>query len=88
MIFRGLGINWDWGMGSLFSGGSATGLAWHRTEPVMGHIKHLFFESLVKMDHFQKEPPLNLKGDHLVKGIGNPALYPQKRTLAGGRIVG
>ena len=44
----------------------------------MGHIQHLFFESLVKMDHFQKEPPLNLKGDHWVKGIGNPALYPTK----------
>jgi hypothetical protein len=49
---------------------------------VMGHIQHLFFESLVKMDHFQKEPPLNLKGDHWVKGIGNPALYPRKRTWA------
>jgi hypothetical protein len=24
-------------------------------------IKHLSLESLVKMDHFQKEPPLNLK---------------------------
>ena len=28
----------------------------------MGHVQHLSFESLVKMDHFQKEPPLNLKG--------------------------
>jgi hypothetical protein len=28
----------------------------------MEHIQHLFFESLVKLDHFQKEPPLNLKG--------------------------
>jgi hypothetical protein len=28
----------------------------------MGHIQHLSLESLVKMDHFQKEPPLNLKG--------------------------
>ena len=51
---------------------------------MMGHIQHLFFESLVKMDHFQKEPPLNLKGDHWVKGIGNPALYPRKRTFVGG----
>ena len=42
----------------------------------MGHIQHLFFESLVKMDHFQKEPPLNLKWDHLGKGIGNPAPLP------------
>ena len=41
---------------------------------MMGHIQHLFFESLVKMDHFQKEPPLNLKGDHWVKGIKNPAV--------------
>ena len=24
------------------------------------HIQHLSFESLVKMDHFQKEPPPNL----------------------------
>ena len=28
----------------------------------MGHVQHLSLESLVKMDHFQKEPPLNLKG--------------------------
>jgi hypothetical protein len=26
----------------------------------MGHIQHLSFESLVKMDHFQKKPPPNL----------------------------
>src|SRR4030095_12843844 len=48
------------------SGGSVTGLsatdAWHRAEPVMGHVQHLSLESLVKMDHFQNEPPLNLKG--------------------------
>ena len=30
-------------------------------EPVIGHIEHLSLESLVKMDRFQKEPPLNLK---------------------------
>jgi len=46
-------------------GGSFTGLsatdAWHRAEPVMQHIQHLSFERLVKMDHFQKEPP---KMDH------------------------
>ena len=54
----------------------------------MGHIQHLFFESLVKMDHFQKEPPLNLKWDHLGKGSEIPRFTPQKRTLAGGRIVG
>jgi hypothetical protein len=39
-------------------GGSFTGLsatdAWHRAEPVMQHIQHLSFESLVKMDHFSK----------------------------------
>ena len=28
----------------------------------MGHVQHLSLESLVKMDHFQNEPPLNLKG--------------------------
>jgi len=28
----------------------------------MGHVQHLSFEGLVKMDHFQKEPQLNLKG--------------------------
>ena len=50
----------------------------------MGHIQHLSFESLVKMDHFQKEPPRNLKGTTGAQGgskgastlkeqIGNPA---------------
>ena len=52
----------------------------------MGHIQHLSFESLVKMGHFQKEPPLNLKGTTEAQGgrkgpvptilkeqIGNPA---------------
>jgi hypothetical protein len=29
-----------------------------RSESVMRHIRHLSLESLVKMDHFQKEPPL------------------------------
>jgi hypothetical protein len=28
----------------------------------MRHVQHLSLESLVKMDHFQKEQPLNLKG--------------------------
>jgi hypothetical protein len=28
----------------------------------MQHVQHLSLESLVKMDHFQKEPPPNLKG--------------------------
>jgi len=67
------------------SGGSVTGLsatdARHRAEPVTEHIQHLSFESLVKMDHFQKEPPLNLKRDHWgTRGvervqyqIGNPS---------------
>ena len=35
---------------------------------MMGHIQHLSFESLVKMGHFQKEPPLNLKGTTGAKG--------------------
>jgi hypothetical protein len=39
---------------------------------VMGHIQHLSFESLVKMDHFQKEPPLNLKGTTGAKGSEIP----------------
>src|SRR4029453_13158600 len=55
---------WPWA--PPVSGGSVTGLsatdARHRAEPVMEHIQHLSLESLVKMDHFQKEPPLNLKG--------------------------
>ena len=73
MIFIGLGINWGWGMGSsLFQAGVLPGLPWHRTEPVMGHIQHLTFESLVKMDHFQKEPPLNLKGTTGAKGSEIP----------------
>ena len=39
---------------------------------MMGHIQHLSFESLVKMDHFQKEPPLNLKGTTGAKGSEIP----------------
>ena len=49
----------------------------------MRHVQHLSLESLVKMDHFQKELPLNLKGPLGHKGglkgpvpkgqIGNPA---------------
>ena len=49
----------------------------------MGHVQHLSLESLVKMDHFQKEPPLTLKGPTGAQGgskgastngkIGNPA---------------
>ena len=49
----------------------------------MWHVQHLPLESLVKMDHFQKEPPLNLKGplghkgvergQYLKEQIGNPA---------------
>ena len=54
---------------------------------MMGHIQHLFFESLVKMDHFQKEPPLNLKPLGQMDRKSR-ALPHQKRTLAGGRIVG
>ena len=39
---------------------------------MMAHIQHLSFESLVKMDHFQKEPPLNLKGTTGAKGSEIP----------------
>ena len=38
----------------------------------MGHIQHLSFESLVKMDHFQKESPLNLKETTEAKGSEIP----------------
>ena len=61
----------------------------------MGHIQHLSFESLIKMDHFQKEQPLNLKettghkgverGQYLKEQIGNPprmSALGQKRTYA------
>jgi hypothetical protein len=66
MIFSGLGINWGWGMGSSCFRReryrlSATD-ARHRAEPVMGDIQNLSFESLIKMDQFQKEQPVNLKG--------------------------
>src|SRR4029453_15318552 len=36
--------------------------ACNRAEPGMRHVQHLSLESLVKMDHFQKEPPLNSTG--------------------------
>src|SRR4029450_13016761 len=65
-IFSGRGINWGWTMGSsCFRPERSRALATHarhRAEPVMGHIQHLSFESLIKMDHFQKEQPVNLKG--------------------------
>ena len=55
MIFSGLGINWGWGMGSsCFRRERYRALS-------LGHIQRLSLESLVKMDRFQKEPPLNLK---------------------------
>jgi hypothetical protein len=47
MIFSGLGINWDWGMGS-------SCFRRERYRALSRHIQHLSFESLVKMDHFQK----------------------------------
>jgi hypothetical protein len=42
-------------------------LAW--AESVMGHIQHLILESLIKMDHFQKEPRAKFKADHWRKGL-------------------
>jgi hypothetical protein len=58
---------------------------------VMRHVQHLSLESLVKMDHFQKEPPLNLKGttgrDGLIKTIsghdetGAATPRPSRRRL-------
>ena len=38
----------------------------------MWHVQHLSLESLVKMDHFQKEPPLNLKGPLAQGGSQGP----------------
>jgi hypothetical protein len=89
MIFSGLGINWGWGMGSScfrrerYRALSHRRLA-HRAESVMAHVQHLSFESLVKMDHFQKEPLLDLRrttgahggverGQYVKEQIGNPA---------------
>jgi hypothetical protein len=66
MIFSGLGINWVGTSAPPVSGGSVTGLsatdAWHMAESVIGHIQHLSFESLVKMDHFQNREPLARRG--------------------------
>ena len=40
----------------------------------MRHVQRLSREGLVKMDHFQKEPPLNLIGTTGAQGTdGNPA---------------
>jgi hypothetical protein len=49
----------------------------------MRHVQHRSLESLFKMDHFQKEPPLNLqgttgaqgveRGQYLKEQIGNPS---------------
>jgi hypothetical protein len=47
----------------------------------MAHVQHLSFESLVKMDHFQKEPPKRdhwgtrgvERGQYVKEQIGNPA---------------
>jgi hypothetical protein len=53
-------------------------LAW--AESVMGHIQHLILESLVKMDHFQKEPqPLNFKRDHWGDKGGSKGLNSHRR---------
>ena len=46
----------------------------------MGHVQHLSFESLVKMDHFQKEPPLNLKGTTGAQGGSKGASTHPKGT--------
>jgi len=88
MSFSGLGTNWGWGMGSSCFRReryrlSATD-AWHRAEPVMRHVKHLSLESLVKMDHFQKEPTLNLKeANELASSHSLPQLEIRHRTGSG-----
>jgi hypothetical protein len=67
----------------------------------MGHVQHLSLESLVKMDHFQNEPPLNLKGTpgapkgvergrYLKEQIGNPSrmsALDHKRTFCDARAM-
>jgi hypothetical protein len=50
------------------AGGSAEASLSHRrlrtvSWPVMGNIQLNPLEGLVKIDHIQKEPPLNLKGN-------------------------
>jgi hypothetical protein len=51
---------------------------------VIGHIQHLSLESLVKMDHLQKEPPLNLTtGAHVgSNGVHGMSALGQKQTFA------
>ena len=64
----------------------------------MGHIQHLSFESLIKMDHFQKEQPLNLKGttgaqggvekcQYLKEQIGNPSQIECPLWVISGQTV-
>jgi hypothetical protein len=72
----------------LFQAGALPGLsatdAWHRAEPVMRHVQHLSLESLVKMDHFQKEPTLNLKeANELASSHSLPQLEIRHRTGSG-----
>ena len=56
-----------------------------------GHIQHLSFESLVKMGHFQKEPPLSLKGTTGAKGSEIPvrlkSALGQKQTFAPQKVM-
>ena len=49
----------------------------------MWHVQHLSLESLVKMDHFQKEPPLNLKGTAEAQGGVEKGQYPPSAAVSG-----
>jgi hypothetical protein len=44
----------------------------------MRQVEHLSLESLVKMDHFQKEPPLNGKG---TTGAQEKGQYPPSSEI-------
>jgi hypothetical protein len=47
----------------------------------MGHVQHLSLESLVKMDHFQKEPPLNLRRNTGAPEWSMSAFGPKRTSL-------
>jgi hypothetical protein len=52
----------------------------------MRHVQHLSLESLVKMDHFQKELPLNLKETTGAKGSEIPLRLNVRFTSESGHV--